>query len=444
MAKPDYVIKRDGAIVPFEQNRITNAIFRAAVSVGGRDKNLAENLSDQVVEILKQRTEKMVHPSVEEIQDIVEKVLIENGHATVAKAYILYREERKQKRESENYVYSPRSDYLPWKKMWEVLNWSIEHDLNTVEKINDRIARVDVSQIVAESEEAFQQEIQSVVDFVWDRKKELRIVIIAGPSSSGKTTTTRKIARNLTEQGLNFVELNLDNYYFDLEVHPKDEFGDYDFETPQALDIGLINQHLNELLSGKEVLLPFYDFGQGKRFLEQTPMRIERGDVILIDSLYGLYPPMMEGIGERKAKFYIEPILQIKNNAGEYIKWTDIRLMRRMLRDAAHRSYDYQQTLTHWHYVRSGEKRSIIPYIETADLILNSGMPYELGLYKHKLAAHFAEWVDQYKQDPLRKDAFQRASRVHDLLESVTPVTDDSIVSKDSVIREFIGGLSFE
>ncbi len=444
MALPNFVIKRDGAIVPFEQLRITNAIFRAAVSVGGRDKSVAEDLSDQVVEILRKRTKKKEYPTVEEIQDIVEKVLIENGHAKVAKAYILYREERKQQREADINVFSPRSDYLPWEKMWKVLDWSVEHDLNTVEKINRRIENGEIADIVTESEEAFRQEIESVVKFVWDRKKDLRIVIIAGPSSSGKTTTTRKIAKKLTEKGLHFVEMNMDNYYFDLEVHPKDEFGDYDFETPQALDISLINQHLNELLSGKEALIPYYDFGQGKRFLEQTPMRIQKDDIILIDSLYGLYPPMMEGIGERKAKFYIEPLLQIKDQHGEYIKWTDIRLMRRMLRDATHRAYDYEQTLTHWHYVRSGEKRSIIPYISSADFIINSGMPYELGLYSHKLLTHFRQWVDQYKQDPLRKDAYQRAARVHELLESVAPVSDDTLIPKDSVIREFIGGLSFD
>ena len=179
-------------------------------------------------------------------------------------------------------------------------------------------------------------------------------------------------------------------------------------------------------------------------FWNKPPCAFEKDDIILIDSLYGLYPPMMEGIGERKAKFYIEPLLQIKDQHGEYIKWTDIRLMRRMLRDATHRAYDYEQTLTHWHYVRSGEKRSIIPYISSADFIINSGMPYELGLYSHKLLTHFRQWVDQYKQDPLRKDAYQRAARVHELLESVAPVSDDTIIPKDSVIREFIGGLSFD
>lgn len=444
MAKIKYVIKRNGATVPFVQDRITNAIFRAAVSVGGRDRTIAEGLSNQVVELLESRFGKDRSPNVEEIQDVVEKVLIENGHARVAKAYILYREERNRRREKEKSPSEQRSEYIPWAKMWTVLDWVVDHEVNTVEKLNKRIENGEIADIVKESEAAYAQDLQSVTDLIGERKDEIRLVIVAGPSSSGKTTTTNKIARNLIQQGLRFAELNLDNYYFDLELHPKDEFGDYDFETPQALDIDLINQHLHALLSGKEVLLPYYDFKAGKRYLNKTPMRLGEGDIILIDSLYGLYPPLTDGIGDSKIKVYIEPLLQMKNNDGKYIRWTDIRLMRRMLRDATHRAYDYGKTLTHWHYVRSGEMKNIIPYIDTADFMINSGMPYELPIYKPKLMDHFAEWVRLYQDDPLREDAFTRASRIHNLLEAITPFSDDSIVPKDSVIREFIGGLSLD
>ena len=444
MAKIKYVIKRNGATVPFVQDRITNAIFRAAVSVGGRDRMIAEGLSDQVVELLESRFGKDRSPNVEEIQDVVEKVLIENGHARVAKAYILYREERNRRRKKEKSPSEQRSEYIPWAKMWTVLDWAVDHEVNTVEKLNKRIENGEIADIVKESEAAYAQDLQSVTELIGERKDEIRLVIVAGPSSSGKTTTTNKIARNLIQQGLRFAELNLDNYYFDLELHPKDEFGDYDFETPQALDIELINQHLHELLSGKEVLLPYYDFKAGKRYLNKTPMRLGEGDIILIDSLYGLYPPLTDGIGDSKIKVYIEPLLQMKNNDGKYIRWTDIRLMRRMLRDATHRAYDYGKTLTHWHYVRSGEMKNIIPYIDTADFMINSGMPYELPIYKPKLMDHFAEWVRLYQDDPLREDAFTRASRIHSLLETIAPFSDDTIVPKESVIREFIGGLSLD
>jgi uridine kinase len=381
---------------------------------------------------------------VEEIQDIVEKVLIENGHARVSKAYILYREERTRRRQKEKSRAAQRSEYIPWAKIWDVLDWSVDHHLNTVEKLNERIENGEFPQIVAESEAAYAQDIETVTTLIEERRDDVRLVTVAGPSSSGKTTTTSKVARGLGQKGLRFVELNLDNYYFDLELHPIDEFGDYDFETPQALDIDLINQHLHRLLAGEEVLLPYYDFKTGKQHPDRTPMKLNEGDIILIDSLYGLYPPLTDGIADNKVNLYIEPLLQMKDEDGEYVRWTDIRLMRRMLRDSVHRAYDYEMTLTHWHYVRAGELRGIIPYIGSADFIINSGMPYELPIYKPRLFDGFSEWIERYEADPLRQDAFDRASRIHKLLSAITPVKDDSIVPKDSVIREFIGGLVLE
>ena len=444
MSKIKYVIKRNGVTVSFSKNRITNAIYRAAVSVGGRNRKIAEGLSDQVVKILEAQYEPNQYPSVEEIQDIVEKVLIENGHAKVSKAYILYREERNQRRKKEESRSEHHTEYIPWRKIKGVLDWAVDHDVNTVTKLNQRIRSGEFSEIVRESEEAYEDDIQSVSALIQERKDVVKLVIIAGPSSSGKTTTTQKIAHNLGNQGLQFVELNLDNYYYDLELHPKDEFGDYDFETPQSLDVELINRHLHQLLAGEEILMPYYDFKTGKNHPDQTPMKLAEGDIILIDSLYGLYPPLTDGIADNKINLYIEPLMQVKDHAGKYVRWTDLRLMRRMLRDATHRAYNYEQTLTHWHYVRSGEMKNIIPYSSSADFVINSAMPYELPLYKSKLFDSFVEWVGKYEDDPLRQDAFMRASRVHSLLETVTPESDDSVVPKNSVIREFIGGLEIE
>jgi uridine kinase len=443
MTRIKYVIKRDGSTVHFSQDRITNAIYRAAVSVGGRDRQIAEGLSNQVVEILEASFGPKKYPSVEEIQDVVEKVLIENGHARVSKAYILYREERNRRRKKQGSQDVQRADYIPWAKIWGALDWAVEHEINTVEKLNARIEHGEFPEIVKESEAAYASDIETITSSIQERRDDVRIVTVAGPSSSGKTTTTTKIARGLGGKGLRFVELNLDNYYFNLELHPRDEFGDYDFETPQALDIDLINQHLHRLLRGDEILMPFYDFKTGIQHPEQTPMKLKEGDIILIDSLYGLYPPLTDGIADNKFNIYIEPLLQLKNTDGEYVRWTDIRLMRRMLRDAIYRAYDYEKTLTHWHYVRSGELRGIIPYVGEADFIVNSGMPYELPIYHPKLFAHFGEWVKRYQGDPLRQDAFERATRIYKLLQTITPVNDDSIVPKDSVIREFIGGLEF-
>jgi uridine kinase len=441
MVKTKFITKRDGRVVPFTQDRITNAIYRAAVAVGGRDKKTAQTLSDQVVTIVDDIYAPDKVPSVEEIQDIVEKVLIENGHAKVAKEYILYRDERNRSRLQGKSTSEQHKDNIPWEKLWSVLDWAVDHGLNTIEGLNKRIKNGELQDIVMESETAYSQDITSVENSILEKRDETKLVIFAGPSSSGKTTTTRKIALRLAEKGITFVELNLDNYYFDLELHPKDEFGDYDFETPQALDIELINRHIRDLLDGKEIPMPSYDFKTGKRTHQTTPTHILKNDVILIDSLYGLYPPLTEGVKSGSFKVYIEPLLQMKCTNGEYVRWTDNRLMRRMLRDATYRASDYGQTLTHWHYVRSGELRNIMPYISSADYIVNSGMPYELSIYQPKLVGYFEKWSQEFKEDPLRQDAYNRASRVYALLKTILPTADDTIVPFDSVIREFIGGL---
>ena len=439
------VVKRSGAVVPFNQDRITNAIYRAAVAVGGRDRETAEGLSQQVVELLEQSTPEGYVPTVEEIQDLVEKVLIENGHAKVAKAYILYREERSRRRSERAERASHPSGNIPWAKIWDVLDWSVAHNVNTIDNYNSRILNGELRDVISEAEAFYEADVAQAVENIAGCCQELKLVIITGPSSSGKTTTTTKVGQRLARMGINLVTLNVDNYFFDLELHPKDEFGDYDFETPQALDLPLINQHLQKLIEGQEVLIPFYDFKTGKRYEDRTPMMLGEDEILVIDSLHGMYPGMTEGIShERQFRLYLEPLLQMKGKNGKYIRWTDLRLMRRMLRDASHRAYDPQQTLLHWHYVRSSELRNIIPYINTADYIINSSMPYELSIYRPKLIDQFAEWVERYKGDPLRDDAFQRASRVHEVLQVIEPVEDDSIVPVDSVLREFIGGSVYE
>jgi len=441
MSKIKSVIKRNGARVEFNQLRINNAIYRAAVSVGGRNFELAQKLGEQVTKILEERYTSDQAPSVEEIQDVVEKVLIENGHAKVAKAYILYREERTRIRERAKAKNQHESGNIPWEKIWRVLDWAVDHNLNHIEGLNARLAAGEMQEIIMESEVAYRQDIDQVTEQVLARQGQVRIVIVAGPSSSGKTTTTKILNEKLRHRGYRLKELGLDNYFYDLEMHPKDEFGDYDFETPQAMDLELINTHVNQLLQGETVLIPYYDFKLGKRTLDQTEMHFEPNEIILIDSLFGLYPEMLAGVEDSaKMKIYIEPLLQMKTKQGKYVRWTDIRLMRRMLRDSMHRAYDYERTLTHWHYVRSSERRNIIPYMQFADYIINSAMPYELSLYTPKLIGSFHNWVRKYAGDPLREDAFIRAARVLELLEQVTPYPDDSFVPEHSVIREFIGG----
>jgi uridine kinase len=445
MSKFKSVVKRDGSSVEFTPQRITNAIYRAVVAVGGRDKRIAEALTEKVCWILEGQTPAGEIPTVEQIQDTVEKVLIEEGHARVAKAYILYRAERAKLREQRAERRVEPSSNIPWHKLWRILNWAVEHGLHTVESMNERIRKGELSEIVGASEAFYHENVENAANLITERKHKLRMVIIAGPSSSGKTTTTIKLGERLARMGMHLVTLNVDNYFYDLAMHPKDEFGDYDFETPQALDLALINEHLSRLFEGEEVKIPIYDFKTGTRHLEQTPMKLAANEVILIDSLHGLYPAMTADIpAEKKFRLYLEPLLQLKDPDGQYVRWTDIRLIRRMLRDASHRAYDPTKTLLHWHYVRSSELRNIIPYVNTTDYIVNSAMPYEMPMYKAKLFHDFARWTEAYANDPLRTDAYDRASRIYYLMQTMEPIEDDRIVPENSVIREFIGGSIYE
>ncbi|MHB1319384.1 MAG: uridine kinase family protein, partial [Anaerolineae bacterium] len=248
MAQITSVIKRTGAVVPFNKERISNAIYRAAVSVGGRDRVAAEALADLVVAQLEAQIEPGVAPHVEEIQDVVETVLIKNGHARTAKAYILYRDERSRRRQQRLEHDALARQNIPWQKIYQVLNWSIDHGVQTVQQLNERIERGEYAALVAESDRAYKEDIGLAAEMIYDRRDEIRIAVVAGPSSSGKTTTTIKLSQLLVEMGLRLVPLTVDHYFYDLEDHPKDEFGDYDYETPQALDLALINQHLKALV----------------------------------------------------------------------------------------------------------------------------------------------------------------------------------------------------
>ena len=439
------IVKRNGQVVPFDKEKIVNAIFRAAVEVGGHDRRLAEILAEKVVHQLELSKQPPALPSVEEVQDIIEKELIESGHAKTAKKFILYRYDHNKLRQGVEKQSSASSGNIPYKKIWQVLSWAVDHNCYSVDKINEHIEKGTYPQLVADVTAKYDADIASAAEKIIARLPEVRIVIIAGPSSSGKTTTTIKVGEHLQKQGYELVSMELDMYYFNLEHHPRDEFGDYDFETPEALDLALINQHLSDLLAGKTIQMPRYNFKTGKREAETDPMKLEKNQILLLDSLHGLYGPMTSSVSdEKKFKLYIETLCQIKNNAGEFIRWTDVRLLRRMVRDSWHRSYNPRQTLEHWHYVRRSEIQHIIPFLGTVDHVIDGSLPYELPVYKKHLFHHFPDFVKDYREDPKRQDAYIRAKRVHDLLESFKTWENEDIIPKDVLIREYIGGSIYE
>ena len=438
------IVKRDGTTVAYDRDRIGTAIFKAAAAVGGSDRAEADRLAALVEKKLEGTYGSGGIPSVEETQDIVEEVLIKEGHAKTARAYILYRHERQMARTQRAYKFEA-TDNIPYKKIYEVLRWNMDHGCETVEGLNDIIASGKFPELIAACEERYDVEVRAGAEKFIERLPEARVFFIAGPSSSSKTTTTIKVSEKLAEAGKEFLALNVDHYFFNLEQHPRDEFGDYDYETPHALDLKLIDQHVAALLEGKTIKTPHYDFKTGKRQLDVYDMKLAPNQILLIDSLHGLYGEMTQSTpNEKKFKLYIETLGQVRNHEGLFMRWADNRLLRRMIRDSWHRNLQPEQTLTHWHYVRRSELRNIIPFIGTVDYLVNSAMPFELPILKARLFKFFPPAMEKFKNDAKRQDAYVRAKRVYDTLKDLTPVEDDSPVSKKSLLREFIGGSQYK
>jgi len=437
------IVKRNGNLVSYDRERITNAIFKATTSTGLPDRALAESLSAQVEGTLTAAYHGDMLPSVEDIQDIVEKTLIENQQIKLAHNYITYRSQRAMRRATKAITFEV-TDNIPYKKIYEVLLWNMAHRCESIESLNDHIIKGSFPALVQASEERFAGEIQVATDTILARGDATRLIIISGPSSSGKTTTTIKIGEALKSVGKTLKAINIDNYFFDLEKHPRDEFGDYDYETPQALNLELINLHLQELLAGRTIKTPFYNFKTGKSTLDVQEMHLEENEILLLDSLHGLYGEMTQAVpAHHKFRLYVETLGQLRAMDGTFMRWADNRLLRRMIRDKAHRNLQPMGTLTHWHYVRRSELKYIIPFIGEVDFIVNTALPFELPLLKARLWEYLPAAMERFQKDSLRQDAYVRAKRVHDLLAPLKAMTEDTMVPATSLLREFIGGSQY-
>ncbi len=434
------IIKREGNLVPYDRDRISTAIFRAMASVKRGDRPLAESLARDVETALLKNYGAGATPSVEEIQDIVEQTLMEKGQARTARAYIIYRSRRAQARAARAEAFEV-TDNIPYKKIYEVLCWNIDHACHTLDDLNACLAQGRFPGLVRECDRRYEDEIGQCAAQILERRGEVRMVIVAGPSSSGKTTTTLKLSERLERAGIRFQALGMDNYFFDLERHPRDEFGDYDYEAPASLDMELINEHLVRLLAGETIRTPHYDFKTGKRALDVHELRLEPGQLLLVDSLHGLYDGMTCRIeAPRKFKVFVETLGQLRSADGQFLRWADNRLMRRMIRDSWHRNSQPAETLTHWHYVRRSELQNIIPFIKATDFKVNTALPYEIPILKRRVFKFFPEAMRRYRDDPSRQDAYIRAKRIHDFLLPLADSADEACVPPGSLLREFIGG----
>jgi len=398
--------------------------------------------------VSREATNELMYPGREDVQDTVETTLREIGEVEIAEAYMLFREGKIKIRSGDISPAQFTNDGIHRERLGQTIAWNIEHECDSVFALNDWVYGRNgkhLPDLVAASEQRYRDAVVGAARQIIARKHELRVIIIAGPSCSNKTTTTVIIGQVLERAGLKLKQLNIDNYFYDLAQQPKDEFGDYDFEMPEAIDIPLLNEHLDLLMQGKPIDMPHYNFKLGYRD-KTIPFALKSDEILLIDCLHGLFSKLTAAVPmKKKFRIYIESMNVIRGITGEPTRWSDIRMLKRMIRDFSHRGYQPESTLPHWPYVRKGELKHIIPYIYTADAVINSGLPYELAALKTALAEIIPSraFIEGLRQQG-RLDPYIRGIRVHTLLETVAGFPTLEVIPPTSPIREFIGGSVYE
>lgn len=315
-------------------------------------------------------------------------------------------------------------------------DWLAKLGIENVGSLNDVIERGRSDQIVLVSEAFHENHLARIANQIGDELDRSRIILIAGPSSAGKTTTSRRLTVQLLALGISPFPLELDNYFLDREQTPLGEDGKPDFEAIEALDLALLADHLPRLLKGEEVQLPRYNFKTGKRETGAI-IHLKDGQPIILEGIHGLDPRLIPAsISGAAFRIYVSALTQLNLDRHNRVSTTDTRLIRRIVRDARARGYSAAQTIDRWESVRRGEKRHIFPYQENANVLFNSALAYELAALKP-----FAEPL--LRQVPHGTPEFIEAKRLLAFLEWFLPL-DISLVPETSIVREFIGGSILE
>lgn len=303
-------------------------------------------------------------------------------------------------------------------------------------KLNEAVKKGYENQIIQVSEALHEKKYAAIADAIYKKKDNVKFVFLAGPSSSGKTTSCKRIAVHLAVLGIKPLMISLDDYFHDREHTPKDEKGNYDFECLEALDLDFFSQQMQELLEGREIELPKFNFVRGQR--EKSDKRIQLTDdsILIIEGIHALNPELSKQINrENKYLVFVSALTQLALDSQNLISTSDNRLIRRIVRDYNYRGSSAERTLLMWNNVRNGEERHIFPYQENADSIFNSSLLYEIGVLK-------SYCYPLLVQVPQTSPAYANARRLQDFLDNFTPISSQSI-PPTSVMREFLGGSSF-
>ncbi|MGI6420938.1 MAG: nucleoside kinase [Syntrophomonadaceae bacterium] len=317
----------------------------------------------------------------------------------------------------------------------EAKEWGEMMGTPHVAALNDIVENGDIVDLIRINEALHEKKIASIADMICQNRK-IRLILIAGPSSSGKTTFAQRLMIHLRVNGLKPVMISMDDYFVDREDTPRDEFGDFDFESINALKLDLFNDHLSRLIRGEEVEVPIFNFKAGRCEDYGVPMKIPVGQPIIVEGIHGLNDQLTWSIpAEQKFKIYISALTQLNIDFSNRIPTTDCRLLRRIIRDARTRGHGTRETLNRWPSVRRGELKNIFPFQENADVMFNSSLVYELGVIK-KYAAPLL--MDIGPGEP----EFIEAKRLSKFLSYFREIPSEPI-PPNSILREFIGGSWF-
>lgn len=315
-------------------------------------------------------------------------------------------------------------------------NWLSRLGIENVGALNDAISSGRIREIILVSEALHEQKIADIARQVADRSSTARIVLIAGPSSSGKTTFSKRLSVQLLAQGCSPFPLELDNYFVNRELTPRDEEGQLDYETLQALDIERLERDLLALIAGEEVQLPRYDFKTGKSSPGEV-VKLGKDQLILLEGIHGLNPGLLPNVPQKTTfRLYVSCLTQLNLDRHNRISTTDTRLLRRIVRDQRERGYSALDTIGRWESVRRGEKRHIFPFQENADEVFNSALVYELSALRERVEPLL-------RQVPFGTNEFIEAKRLLAFLEWFMPV-DTHLIPDNSILREFLGDSSLK
>ena len=313
--------------------------------------------------------------------------------------------------------------------------WINELGTPYVSDLNKKISDCEIEDFIKIVESNFSNRLFALAEDII--KKKARFVFFAGPSSSGKTTTTKRVALQLRSLGKQVYVMSTDDYFKEREDSPKDENGNYDFECLQCLDLKLLNKQLKDLIAGKKVSVPTFNFETGKKEYNGDPVKLDENAIILIEGLHCINDEMSPDIDPAlKYKVYISPFIPMNVDRHNYISTTDLRLMRRIVRDNRSRATDVGATINYWNTVRCGEEKHIFPFINNVDRILNTSLIYEIGVLK----VFVEPLLYSVKSN---SPAYNEARRLINSLKTYFPIPSD-YVSEESILREFIGKSIFE